>query len=157
MKEGRNHHIRQWRLWKAMFLSCPGWGPGIIPLCCRRGKTTWLSQEINPLWSWTVRVTQGIFKRGLKNLVKMSSTAVLPNKCKEFQTWWFLFGLSVKYFCLDNPRGPGRDHPGVWFSGHEAGRLPRARAFTYIPLGPDCSGQKSWDRQLEKKCNSVSP
>ena len=60
----------------------------------------------------------------------------------------FLFGQSQRA-----REGPSR----VWFSGHEAGRLPRARAFTYIPLGPDCSGQKLWDRQLEKKCNSVSP
>ena len=63
--------------------------------------------------------------------MKMSSIVVLPNKRREFQVWQFLYGLYMKYFCLDNPRGPERGQPGAQFSGDETGKLSRETAFTF--------------------------
>lgn len=79
-------------------------------------------------WSlWFSEPLQGCLDRSSENVL----IAVLPNKCREFQVWQFLYGLYVKYVCLDNPKGPERGQPGVQFSGDETGRLSRQRAFTF--------------------------
>lgn len=105
--------------------------PQLPWLGSRRGETTCSSQERQTfsgpeLWKSLRQLYKGP-QRSSENVL----IAVLPNKRREFQVWQFLYGLYVKYVCLDNPRGPERGQPGVQFSGDETGRLSRERAFTF--------------------------